>query len=103
MKQKVIGSTIGAISWMAAGLAQNGKLAGTFADAGKQTALMLQEITKAKMANPDLVSPRTLDKGELKLVASRDWTSGFFPGILWSLYEYTGKSEWKQQAENFTA
>ena len=83
--------------------AQNVKLSNVFNDAEKQTKLMLQEIPKAKTANADLVSPRTLNKGELKLVASRDWTSGFFPGELWFLYEYTGNKEWKQQAENFTA
>ena len=27
-----------------------------------------------------LTSPRTIVDGELKLVRSRDWTSGFFPG-----------------------
>jgi len=83
--------------------AQDVKLSNVFNDAEKQTKLMLQEIPKAKAANADLVSPRTLDKGELKLVASRDWTSGFFPGELWFLYEYTGNNEWKQQAESFTA
>ena len=83
--------------------AQDVKLSNVFNDAEKQTKLMLQEIPKAKTANADLVSPRTLNKGELKLVASRDWTSGFFPGELWFLYEYTGNKEWKQQAENFTA
>jgi len=83
--------------------AQDVKLSNVFNDAEKQTKLMLQEIPKAKAANADLVSPRTLNKGELKLVASRDWTSGFFPGELWFLYEYTGNNEWKQQAESFTA
>ena len=83
--------------------AQHIKLANIFNDAEKQTKIMLQEIPKAKSTNADLVSPRTLYKGELKLVASRDWTSGFFPGELWFLYEYTGNKEWKQQAENFTA
>jgi unsaturated chondroitin disaccharide hydrolase len=53
--------------------------------------------------NDDLISPRTLDSMQLKLVPSRDWTSGFFPGELWFLYEYTGNREWKVQAENFTA
>lgn len=38
----------------------------------------------------NLVSPRTIeDDGTLRLVASRDWTSGFFPGELWYMYEYT--------------
>ena len=41
--------------------------------------------------------------GQLKLVASSDWTSGFFPGELWFLYEYTGKEQWKSQAQAFTA
>ena len=37
------------------------------------------------------------------LSASRDWTSGFFPGVLWYLYEFTGNDEWKAQATTFTA
>src|SRR5689334_14997797 len=71
-----------------------------FTDAEKQTDLMLTEISKA--ATGELVSPRTLDSGRLKLVSSRDWTSGFFPGELWFLYEYTGKGKWKTEAEKFT-
>jgi hypothetical protein len=88
-----------------------------FADAEKQTHLLLQEIKIAKAAagpasaapsaantaNPDLFSPRTIENGQLKLVASKDWTSGFFPGELWMLYGYTGNSEWKELAASFTA
>jgi rhamnogalacturonyl hydrolase YesR len=44
-----------------------------------------------------------LEKDNLKLVGSKDWTSGFFPGVLWYLYEYTGKKEWRDEAEKFTA
>jgi hypothetical protein len=82
---------------------QNVDIPKVFSDAERQTKLMLQNISSEKKQNPDLVSPRTIDKGELKLVASRDWTSGFFPGQLWFLYEFTGKEEWKQQARIFTA
>jgi len=39
----------------------------------------------------------------LKLVTSRDWTSGFFPGVLWFLNEYTGKKTWRSEAEKYTA
>src|SRR5215203_1891363 len=85
-----------------------------FKDAEQQTNVMLAEIPKAKLARAgakgmtpgsggELVSPRTLDSMELKLVPSRDWTSGFFPGELWFLYEYTKKDEWKKQAQDFTA
>ena len=73
-----------------------------FKDAEQQSRLMLKEVSAAKIGNPDLVSPRTLDKGQLKLVTSHDWTSGFFPGQLWLLHEYTGKNEWKSEAQKFT-
>ena len=85
-----------------------------FADAEKQTHLLLQEIKAAKTsasigpasalpANSELFSPRTLENGNLKLVASKDWTSGFFPGELWLLYGYTHNNVWKTEAETFTA
>jgi rhamnogalacturonyl hydrolase YesR len=76
-----------------------------FADAEKQTQVMLAEVEKAKAAStkPNVVSPRTLEKGELKVVASGDWTSGFFPGELWYLYAFTHNNNWKQEAEKFTA
>jgi len=75
-----------------------------FNHAGKQTSVMLKEIEKAKTTTkPELVSPRTLDKENLKLVASRDWTSGFFPGVLWFLYEYTGNNNWLLEAKKSTA
>jgi hypothetical protein len=50
-----------------------------------------------------LFSPRTIDSdGKLELVASRDWTSGFFPGSLWYMYEYTKDKKWEVAARKFT-
>jgi hypothetical protein len=72
------------------------------ADAEKQTELLLHEIASSSHPDSPLFSPRTLENGRLKLVASRDWTSGFFPGELWMLYGYTGKPEWKTLAGSFT-
>ena len=103
MKKEIISSVMALSGCIMIAYAQDIKLANVIADAEKQTNVMLQEIPKAKSANADLVSPRTLNKGELKLVASRDWTSGFFPGELWFLYEYTGNKDWKKAAENFTS
>lgn len=64
---------------------------------------MLKAVPAAKGDKADLVSPRTIENGKLKLVASRDWTSGFFPGVLWFLYQYTGKQEWLTEAKAYTA
>jgi len=87
-----------------AAFAQKVDIKKAFNHAEKQTSVMLQEVEKVKNpAKPDVIFPRTLDNGNLKLVASRDWTSGFFPGVLWFLYEYTGNAEWQKQARKFTA
>ena len=102
MKRQIISKLVILFGWIATANAQTSKISTVFSDAEKQTNSMLQEIPKARNGNADLVSPRTIDKGELKMVASKDWTSGFFPGQLWFLYEYTGKAEWKQLAESFT-
>jgi len=49
------------------------------------------------------VEPRTLKAdGSLSLVAPRDWTSGFFPGTMWYLYEMSGEEFWKEKAMKFT-
>jgi unsaturated chondroitin disaccharide hydrolase len=74
-----------------------------FSDAEKQTTFMLQEIEKAKEAqvkkNPNLIFPCSLTPaGDMKLVAASDWRSGFFPGVLWYLYEFTGNNDWKAKA-----
>ncbi|QHV99875.1 glycoside hydrolase family 88 protein [Spirosoma endbachense] len=79
-----------------------------FKQAEQQAQRMLTDValaaTKPTGNKPALVSPRTLDKtGDLQLVPARDWTSGFFPGELWYLFEYTGKNEWKKQAQLLTA
>lgn len=50
-----------------------------------------------------LVSPRSIDTtGNLYMVSSGDWTSGFFPGSLWYMYEFTGDQKWKNKADVFT-
>ncbi len=65
---------------------------------GEKYTTMLAEHTDTQQ------SPRTTDPdGSFKTVAPRGWTSGFYPGSLWYLYEYTGDEKWKKAAENWTA
>lgn len=48
--------------------------------------------------------PRTTNNdGSLRIVGPGDWTSGFFPGALWYLYEFTGKNLWLNNAIDRTA
>lgn len=52
--------------------------------------------------NDTSLNPRNMEDGEIGLVPPRDWTSGFFPGILWMMYDYTGDSVWLAPAHHFT-
>jgi unsaturated chondroitin disaccharide hydrolase len=74
-----------------------------FSDAKEQTMVLFGEVLRAGAGESGLVSPRTLENGKLKLVASRDWTSGFFPGVLWLLYEQTQEETLMLLAKDFTA
>jgi len=40
--------------------------------------------------------------GTLHVRGAKDWTSGFFPGSLWYMYEYTNDSKFKDAAINWT-
>jgi len=48
--------------------------------------------------------PRSVNSnGMVRLVKANDWTSGFFPGELWYIYEDTGEPFWKDKAAAWTA
>lgn len=60
---------------------------------------LMAEVMKEK---PDLF-PRTLDPdGNLVTTRSEWWTSGFFPGSLWYLYEYSGDTQVLEAARIMT-
>lgn len=74
-----------------------------FNKAEKQTRLLLKEIANSETGQGNIF-PRSIEKdGTLRLVKPKDWTSGFFPGTLWYLYENSGDAFWLQQAQQFTA
>jgi unsaturated chondroitin disaccharide hydrolase len=82
-------------------LAQKPDVKKAFKSAAEQTEYMLklvkQDTSKTK------VSPRTFEKGKFKMVSSRDWTSGFFPGELWYFFEQTKDTKWLNEAKLYTA
>ena len=47
--------------------------------------------------------PRSVSDDNIRWVGSGDWTSGFFPGCLWYLYEATGEERWLEGARTCTA
>jgi len=73
-----------------------------FAAAAKQTDVLIKHVDSARKIKPDLVSPRTVENGQFKMVGSKDWTSGFFPAELWYFYQYTKDKKWLELAKKYT-
>jgi hypothetical protein len=49
-----------------------------------------------------ILNPRTVANGKVKYIPMDDWTSGFYPGTMWYMYELTGDSVWKSFAKKYT-
>lgn len=65
----------------------------------KQTDYRLTETQKTDQ----LLNPKTiLPTGKTQYVNPTEWTSGFFPGQLWYLYELTNDAKWKEWAKRYT-
>lgn len=82
--------------------AQKLDVAKAFASAAEQTNVLIKNVDSARRIRPDLVSPRTVENGQFKMVGSGDWTSGFFPAELWYFYQYTKDKRWLQLARKYT-
>ena len=68
-----------------------------------QTATVQSKLMAEDLLNEEGKLPRTIGKdGKLMTSKSNWWTSGFFPGVLWYLYEVNGNDSLKMYAENYT-
>ncbi len=66
--------------------------------AATQYSLMIDKIEDSV----ETVNPMSFINGEMKYIPPQAWTSGFFPGSLWYLFELTGDQKWKPLAIKYT-
>lgn len=67
--------------------------------AAAQTERMLESLGSPNSKN----YPRTMNENnKLVIKGLEEWTTGFFPGSLWYLYELTNDNKWKESAEEWT-
>lgn len=65
--------------------------------AEKQTNYLIGQCAEKKLI------PRTYcTENGVEYVGIQDWTSGFFPGVLWLLHSHTNNEYWRQEATHFT-
>lgn len=67
-----------------------------FAVAAEQAELMSASLSETQ-------TPKTFEDGEFVTAPYDWWCSGFFPGVLWYIYEYTGDEQIKALAIKETA
>lgn len=101
MKMKLTITALSILSFSAV-KAQQVNVEKAFASAAKQTEVLIKNVDSARKIRPNLVSPRTVENGQFKMVVSKDWTSGFFPAELWYFYQYTRDKKWLNLAEKYT-
>jgi unsaturated chondroitin disaccharide hydrolase len=75
---------------------------GVLTPAKKNFIIGQYENTLKADPDPSRVPRRTDKDGNLVTTDIYDWTSGFFAGNLWYLYDLTGDSKWKDEAERRT-
>lgn len=76
-----------------------------FERAAVQMAAMDVALDSASALNPDkAIYPRSINKdGSLMTSHYKWWCSGFYPGSLWYVYEYTGDERYKELALKYQA
>ncbi|MFP5039350.1 glycoside hydrolase family 88 protein [Parasediminibacterium sp. JCM 36343] len=71
-----------------------------------QLAYCLAQVKKSLQASKDgdINIPRSIPAGKTdwKYVGYKDWTSGFWPGVLWYAYEYSKDKSLKIAADKFS-
>ncbi len=71
--------------------------------AARQYTQLLDTLKASGAWESDRPFPHSIRDGQLFCVRDTGWTSGFFPGSLWYLYEYTGDAKWRDAARAYTA
>lgn len=49
-----------------------------------------------------ILNPRTVKNGKIEYIPTDDWTSGFFPGSMWYMYDLTKDEKWKNLGIKYT-
>ena len=58
--------------------------------------------TKLIEDHGSFINPRTVEEGFVKYVGNEDWTSGFFPGTMFYMYDLTKDQKWKDLGVKYT-
>jgi rhamnogalacturonyl hydrolase YesR len=58
--------------------------------------------TKLIEESGKVLNPKTIVNGKIRYISPDEWTSGFFPGSMWYLYELTDDPKWREFGIKYT-
>ena len=70
--------------------------------AHNQIMRMMQSVDSVNALGTDYLMPVSFADGKLVWGAISDWRSGFYPGILWQMYDLEKDEKWKEEATRQT-
>lgn len=103
MKLKRIQFILSACLFFLISCSEPGLLKSGFVEENIQFAVAQEKLqVEAIEKSGKILNPRTLSDGKVKYIPMDDWTSGFYPGTMWYMYELTGDTTWRTNAKKYT-
>jgi rhamnogalacturonyl hydrolase YesR len=81
---------------------RQGYLTSNFDNAVKTAEQQITYQVKLIEESGEILIPKTFDDGTVKYVSIRGWTSGFFPGTMFYMYDLTHDSKWLDYGIKYT-
>ena len=79
-----------------------GSEADLFADVIKTAEQQIGYQVKLIEESGKILNPRTIENGYVQYIPKDDWTSGFFPGTLFYMYDLTNDPKWMDAGIKYT-
>lgn len=103
MKQKQILVIVPILIWVSLSCKQTTTVSQGFIEENiKFAAEQYTNQTNLIEESGKVLNPKTIANGKIRYIKPEEWTSGFFPGSMWYLYELTGDQKWRELGIKYT-
>lgn len=102
MKKNLLNCFLLALALCSCSTNQESESMKSVVERGLQRSAEQSLLMASSLENVEGKLPKSIKDGKLETSGYQWWCSGFFPGVLWYLYEYNPTAEMKKYAEMYT-
>lgn len=102
MKKNLLNCFLLALALCSCSTNQESESMKSVVERGLQRSAEQSLLMASSLENVEGKLPKSIKDGKLETSGYQWWCSGFFPGVLWYLYEYNPTAEMKMYAEMYT-